>query len=183
MTIYYVYAYLRKKDNTPYYIGKGKLSRAYSKQHNVSVPKDKSKIVFLETNLTEIGAIALERRFIRWYGRKDLGTGILYNKTDGGDGCGGVIRTQAQKDHLSKINTGIPKPSSRRPGNLNTFFGKKHSEKTLELQSSKKRGENNPMYGKKQQLIHCNHCETFIPVNAFSRWHGDNCSKIRLTNI
>lgn len=100
MNIYYVYFYLRK-DFSPYYVGKGKNDRAYYKNNNeIKPPKDKSKIILVEQNLTELQAFILERYYIRWFGRKDLGTGILRNKSEGGYGgsCGPEGRIKISKN-------------------------------------------------------------------------------------
>jgi hypothetical protein len=148
MFIFYVYAYLRE-DGTPYYIGKGKGRRAFDKVHSVKVPKDKSRIVFLERNLSEIGALALERRMIRWYGRKDVGTGTLRNLTEGGD--------------MPPSHKGIPQSAEHNRKNSEAHKGAVFSAETKRLMSEAKRGKrpacvdirrsyagaSNPNYGKK----------------------------------
>lgn len=129
--IYYVYAYLNK-NNIPYYIGKGKNRRAFVK-HRVHVPSDYTKIVFLEKNLSEIGALACERRMIRWYGRADLKTGILLNR----GGSGGFLWTKEQRLAITGRKVSEATKSKLRAANL----GKKASQETREKLSKMRLGK------------------------------------------
>lgn len=117
---FYTYAYLRE-DRTPYYIGKGEGKRAYLR-HRVSVPPIE-RILILKRNLTEKEAIKHEIYMIAAFGRKDDGTGILRNLTNGGEGISGFkhsketkikianasrnrTHTEETKNKLSKLNIG-----------------------------------------------------------------------------
>ena len=102
---YYTYAYLRE-DKTPYYIGKGKGDRIYSKQKYIKPPKDKSRIIYLKQNLTEEEAFRHEIYMISVFGRKDLGTGILHNRTGGGEGMSGAIRSDEYRKKMSEAKKG-----------------------------------------------------------------------------
>ena len=98
---FYTYAYLRE-DRTPYYIGKGKESRAYKRsKKDIKPPKDKTKIIYLKQNLTEEEAFKHETYMIAVFGRKDLGTGILHNRTDGGEGTSGFKHSKESKEKIS----------------------------------------------------------------------------------
>jgi hypothetical protein len=106
---FYTYAYLRK-DGTPYYIGKGKGYRAFhKKKREIKVPPVE-RILFLKRNLTEEEAFKHEIYLIAVLGRKDLGTGILRNVTDGGEGTSGwkapkEWREKARQRQLGKKQT------------------------------------------------------------------------------
>ena len=103
---YYTYAYISSRTKLPYYIGKGIGTRLFisHKNHGITTPRNLDQIIVLEQNLTELGALALERRYIKWYGRKDNGTGILHNKTDGGESTIGHIKSPEQiEKHRQKL--------------------------------------------------------------------------------
>jgi hypothetical protein len=103
---YYTYAYLRE-DRTPYYIGKGKENRIYCKNRTYKPPEDKSKIIFLKQNLTEEEAFKHEKYMIAVFGRKDNGTGILRNMTDGGEGCSNLRTLEQRRKSARKGKAGM----------------------------------------------------------------------------
>ena len=138
---FYHYLYLRE-DGTPYYSGKGRGDRAWGNHRytrngkilGIVTPTDPSRIIITHWDLTEIWAFAMERWYIRWYGRKDNETGILRNLTDGGEGQSGKIQTEESNKLRRETQKGIPKPkNSVRRGKDHHRTGTKHNKITIEL--------------------------------------------------
>jgi hypothetical protein len=177
---FYTYAYLRE-DRTPYYVGKGTGKRIYSKRKNISLPKDKSRIIFLKQNLTEEEAFKHEIYMIAVFGRKDLGTGILHNKTNGGDGASGAVRSLEFKENLKKLNTNkvlskehIKKLREANIGKNNPNYGKSASKETREKMSKAQLGEKHSRsnwwkitYDDKKEIILCG-LSTWAKNNNYS---------------
>jgi NUMOD3 motif len=156
---YYVYQYLRD-DNTPYYIGKGKNKRAWLKRKQIPLPSNTNNIIIIKYNLTENEAFSLEKELINFYGRKDINTGILRNRTDGGDGMTNPspeTRSKMSKSaknmsketrvKMSMASKGRPKSPEHRNslsqshlGKNNHFYGKTHTPETRAKLSELRKG-------------------------------------------
>lgn len=187
MSIYYVYAYLRKFDNTPYYIGKGHRHRMFNKNHSVTVPIDRSKIMVLAENLSNDEACKLERSLIKMYGRKDIGTGILHNRTDGGEGAPGFKQTQ---DHIDSRTTKTANAKRSK-----AMSGRKYTEAHCLAISEGTKGvtksnTDNMKYsksdshrerislgkrGKKLATVECPHCKKVGGRGNMQRYHFEYC--------
>ena len=130
MNNYYTYAYLRE-DGTPYYIGKGRGKRWKRDCDRVtSKPSNPNRIIKLKQNLTEEEAFKHEIYMIAVFGRKDLGTGILRNMTNGGDGNSGRVFSPESRQKMSESH-------KKYYENINPEIQKERNKKRSEKQKGK----------------------------------------------
>ena len=142
-----LYRHIRLDKNEPFYIGIGKnVKRAYNIYNRSDywekiVKKHGYEVEILLEDLTWEEACIKEKEFIRLYGRKNLGLGTLCNLTDGGDGTPGIKRSE---EYILKL-------SERQKDGKAYWFGKNHSEETLQKMSDIKKGKS-PSQETKEKL-------------------------------
>ena len=150
---WYVYRHIRLDKNEPFYIGIGN-KKNYARAYQIR-PDRRNAIwckIFLKTEieveiildgLTKTQASAKEQEFIKLYGRIDLGSGVLCNMTDGGDGIWNCVRSDETKEKLRQ----------QKLGSKNPMFGKKPSEETLLKMSNSQKGRTHSDEEKKKQSL------------------------------
>jgi hypothetical protein len=107
-----VYQHVRKDTNEVFYVGIGaNEKRAYRKDGRNSHWKNIVKKVgyYVEIIYPDLEwklACNMEQYLIEAYGRIDLGTGLLVNKTIGGEGVVGNINSEETRRKISESNKG-----------------------------------------------------------------------------
>ena len=175
---FYVYMWVRKTTSitaasgTPYYIGKGKGKRAWAH----GGPKDNTLVKIIETNLSEQDAFDIEIKMISEFGRKDLGTGILHNRTNGGDGTSGCLSNKGKKHTIE-----------HRAANAAAKRGRRQSPEQVAARVAKNTGKirslasrqkiRDALIGRPHVQVVCPQCGQTGGASIMKRWHFAHCNK------
>lgn len=172
--MFYVYIYIDPRDNTPFYVGKGKGRRSL---YHVRISK--SKLQHRESNRLKVNKIrkilslglepiveiipmeteelALQKEIdlIEKYGRIDNSTGSLTNLTNGGEGQSGWIPDCTHRKRMSESTKGEKNGMYKKEHTeetkekiRNKATGRKHKEDSKLKMSENRSGEKNGFFGK-----------------------------------
>lgn len=194
----YTYSY---SDGTPFYVGKGSGRRHRVHYCNAKAGRNLDSwnirvirkifesgeepiIKKIVNHIDEELAVLVEQEFISKYGRRDIGTGILVNCTDGGDGAVNLspeikamqadilVRTGEKtrfKNCQKPWNTGKPMHQNAVEALRKANVGKKQTTETKIKKSLACKGY-------KHIQVMCPKCNTVGGETSMKRWHFDNCT-------
>jgi hypothetical protein len=151
-----VYFHRRKDNNEVFYVGIGSKYRTKSSKnrnqywHNI-VNKVGYDIDIIHTDLSWEEACQLEKKYIKQFGRKDLGLGNLVNMTDGGEGAKGHIPSKEVIETRRKKMTGVKQSKEtniKKSQSLKDFWADVENNKMMS-NAIKLAHKNNPEIAKK----------------------------------
>lgn len=139
---YCVYFHINSFTEEVFYVGIGTIQRPKQNYKRSDYWKNYVKKYGFKPKIIEKGlgwdeACKLEKHFISLFGRKDTGTGMLINQTNGGDGTGGYAGFWKGKKRTSASEETIKKCKEN---NARYWLGKTLSSEAKEKIASKLRG-------------------------------------------
>jgi|HubBroStandDraft_2_1064218.scaffolds.fasta_scaffold255805_2 hypothetical protein len=162
MKKFYTYQYLRN-DGTPYYVGKGSGYRATVKVGRpCGMPISKHRIIIQYWD-SESEAFEMEMWWIRFWGRKDIGTGILQNKSDGGEGSSNWSE-ERRRAQIARLTGRIVSDEQKRKAS--------ESNKGKHVVSEETRRKMRESAKKQPKKTHCIYGHEFTPENTYV-WSGN----------
>lgn len=155
MADYYTYLY-RDTDNTPIYVGKGHCKRAYAHIHNKGYlgnilrkrkRENQELVPIIHYEVDEDTALEMEKFWIAFYGRKDLGQGTLLNLTDGGEGPSNPSPATRELQRAHRLGKRMSEESTLKK--IAATVGQKRTQDQIEnYKKSARRGETHPNHGR-----------------------------------
>lgn len=162
---FYVYAWCYP-DGRPFYVGKGCGRRDAQPKSNklfrnivAKIGRDggSPRVVRWHEGAIEEDAHRLEMAYIKLFGRRDLGTGVLVNMTDGGEGASGLVHSNETRTKMRAAASGGNNPnfgktlSAEIRAKMSEAQRKRYEDPAERAKISEaQRGENNPNFGKER---------------------------------
>ncbi len=155
LRFFYVYTHIRRTDGQPFYVGKGKERRAYDRKRSAHwsnvAKKHGYEIVFKAWFDDEASAFFYERALISLYRSRGY---ELVNRTDGGEGASGAVRSDETKQKMSASMRGKVRSESHRLNLSNAKRGVRASAETRLKQSLVRKGSKHHYFGKQLSEQH-----------------------------
>lgn len=201
MNNHYVYQLRREDSELPFYVGNGKGARNVAhftktslKDRNRKNSSIKSTLAEgvkvlsekLYENLDEELALLVEMELIRKFGRRDKGTGILTNMTDGGEGMSGQVKSAEERAAISERNR-LRKITDETRAKISKSNSVRVVSEATRLKMSVA-GLGGPAHTAEAKAkmsashkalpkLSCPHCGKQMMAQHLKRWHGDNCKE------
>ena len=133
---FYTYIHMKETTGEIFYVGKGQGNRFKTTKSRSEYWKRTAKkygviVDIVAHGISEHEALLLEKKLIKIYGRKNLGTGNLVNLTDGGEGYSGYICTDETRRKLSEAGKGRKHTEEHKQYMSDIMKGRVFSDETI----------------------------------------------------